>query len=129
MSKPKEPMSYEEWQKSWEDYYQRMERYLERKKRDNRLYAIRHIEKERQRKKNWKLRNKDKLRLYMERYRNRPEVRAKEIQRLNRYIENNPFCNLEKIERFIKWNERNYSLDQYRGEKETKLYDLLEINK
>jgi hypothetical protein len=68
--------------------------------------------------------NREKYRASKRLYFNRPENRQRELERLFRYIENNPFCDITKMERIIKIYERTISLDESIGENFTR-YDLV----
>jgi len=120
--------------------------YMQTKKEQNKLYYERHKEQilenrkhhraihgqkqyytpEKQRAywRRWYFRNRERYWAAKKLYFSKPENRQRELERLYRYVENNPFCNIAKMERIIKTIERTVSLDASIGENFTR-YDLV----
>ena len=109
MSKPIKPKTNNllEWRK----YYERYDKYLIRKRNQGKRHREKFREQEKIRHKNYRFSNRDKLAEKRRIKFSKPENRQKELERLFRYIEKNPFCNISKMERIIKLYERTRSLE------------------
>jgi hypothetical protein len=122
MSKPKKPKT--ENLLKWQKYYERYVKFLIRHRKDCRLYCQRHKDREIRRHKKYRLSNREKLTRARQIKFSKPENRQRELERLFRYIDKNPFCNITKMERIIKIYERTVSLDAEFCE-ELNRYDLV----
>lgn len=110
-------MTIEEYTKAYPlilaKYEASMERWRWRKRKDFKLWLKRNPDKKRAR-----------ARKYFERRFSKPIYRQKEIERLYKYLETHPFCNMEKMERLIKIYERTTSLDKPIGD-DANLYHFI----
>ena len=111
MSKPKRPPTYDELPYVWLEYYRRMDAWRKRKQKDWQKYASKNREKLKECNRRYNATHIVEHREYRQKRLSDPVYRAGEIERVQRWIEEHPYCNLEKMEQILRMLERNKPLE------------------